>query len=337
MLADKIITLRKKAGWSQEELAEKLDVSRQAVSKWEAAQSVPDLDKILKLSELFGVSTDALLKDNEELPESGGERTNADDPCPDTSSNSTARRVSEEQAFGFIVARRKASILIAIGTVLCILSPICLILSAELADLGILAESLAVGVGIGVLLVLVAVAVVLFLICGRESEPYEFLRNEDFLLSDSVRKAVRREQDGDRNRYFLCNMIGTVLCILAVVPLIVCAMTENPLLCLIGLSIMLVMVAVGVYLFVFAGVRRAAFEVLLEEGDFAPARKKADRRYSEVLATVYWSLVTAGYLAYSFITMDWAHSWIVWPVAGVLYGALAAIVGVLGNRSDPER
>ena len=53
ILADKIITLRKQKGWSQEELAHQMDVSRQAVSKWESASSIPDLDKILKLGELF--------------------------------------------------------------------------------------------------------------------------------------------------------------------------------------------------------------------------------------------------------------------------------------------
>lgn len=53
ILADKIIALRKKAGWSQEELGEKLGVTRQSVSKWEGAQSVPDMDKILQLSRLL--------------------------------------------------------------------------------------------------------------------------------------------------------------------------------------------------------------------------------------------------------------------------------------------
>ena len=55
IFADKLILLRKKAGWSQEELAEQMNVTRQSVSKWEGAQSVPDLDKIIRLSELFGV------------------------------------------------------------------------------------------------------------------------------------------------------------------------------------------------------------------------------------------------------------------------------------------
>lgn len=63
ILADKITALRKKAGWSQEELAEQLGVTRQSVSKWEGAQSVPDMDKVVQISRLFGVTTDFLLKD----------------------------------------------------------------------------------------------------------------------------------------------------------------------------------------------------------------------------------------------------------------------------------
>ena len=63
VLADKITEERKKNGWSQEELANQLGVSRQAVSKWESAGAVPDLQRILQMSELFCVSTDYLLKD----------------------------------------------------------------------------------------------------------------------------------------------------------------------------------------------------------------------------------------------------------------------------------
>ena len=69
IFADKLTQLRKKAGWSQEELAEQMNVTRQSVSKWEGAQSVPDLDKMIRLSELFGVSTDYLLKDEIEQAE----------------------------------------------------------------------------------------------------------------------------------------------------------------------------------------------------------------------------------------------------------------------------
>ena len=61
-IADRIQTLRKRKGISQEELADKIGVSRQAVSKWESEQSTPDIEKIISLSEYFDVTTDYLLK-----------------------------------------------------------------------------------------------------------------------------------------------------------------------------------------------------------------------------------------------------------------------------------
>ena len=67
MLAEKIMSLRKQKGWSQEQLAEQLGVSRQAVSKWESGISIPDLDKVVNMSTLFGVCTDYLLKEDFEF------------------------------------------------------------------------------------------------------------------------------------------------------------------------------------------------------------------------------------------------------------------------------
>lgn len=70
--SEKLQKLRKERGWSQEELANKITVSRQAVSKWELGTAVPDTDNIVQLSELFGVTTDFLIKDgldsDEDIP-----------------------------------------------------------------------------------------------------------------------------------------------------------------------------------------------------------------------------------------------------------------------------
>ena len=72
-LGEKIKELRKARGLSQEELAEQINVSRQAVSKWELDLSLPDIDNIVQLSQLFGVSTDHLLTNKQDLP--GNEAT----------------------------------------------------------------------------------------------------------------------------------------------------------------------------------------------------------------------------------------------------------------------
>lgn len=63
IFADKIMEERRRRGWSQEQLADKLGVTRQSVSKWESGSSVPELPKIIQLSDLFGISVDYLVKD----------------------------------------------------------------------------------------------------------------------------------------------------------------------------------------------------------------------------------------------------------------------------------
>lgn len=68
MIGNKILSCRKKAGMSQEALAVKLNISRQAVSRWETGEAVPDTEKIIQLSKLFHVSTDYLLLDEIEEP-----------------------------------------------------------------------------------------------------------------------------------------------------------------------------------------------------------------------------------------------------------------------------
>ena len=139
ILADKIIRLRKKNGWSQEDLADKMNVSRQAVSKWEGAQTIPDLEKILQLSILFGVSTDYLLKDEIE----DEELTN------DSSSDTTIKRISLVEANAYLEQRKKASWRIALATFLCILSPITLIVLTMLSELpnAIVTEAILLAIG----------------------------------------------------------------------------------------------------------------------------------------------------------------------------------------------
>ena len=123
ILADKIIDLRKKNGWSQEELADKLGVSRQSISKWEGAQSMPDMNRILKMSEIFGVSTDYLLKEDMEMP--------ADTGMPEfLTEEENIRSVSMEEAAAFLSYKERSSGRTALGVMMCILSPVVLIIIA---------------------------------------------------------------------------------------------------------------------------------------------------------------------------------------------------------------
>ena len=128
ILADKIMENRKKIGWSQEELADRLGVSRQSVSKWEGAQAVPDMKKIIQMSELFGVSTDYLLRDDIETP------TEPEVKPVDNGLEETVRNVSMEEANAFLEHNEKAAVTISTGVMMCILSPTILILLAGLEE-----------------------------------------------------------------------------------------------------------------------------------------------------------------------------------------------------------
>ena len=188
ILADKITDLRKKNGWSQEELANQLGVSRQAVSKWESASSIPDLDKIVKMSTIFGVSTDYLLKDSLEEERATGEILECN-TAEFGMDEKAIQMISMETANAYLDLLRNASSKIALGVLLCILSPIMLIGLIGMSDKKagqILSGEAAVGIGMTILLLMVAAAVAIFIIYGRKMEAYDFLEEEPIELAYGV-------------------------------------------------------------------------------------------------------------------------------------------------------
>lgn len=324
ILADKIIRLRKKNGWSQEELADRMHVSRQAVSKWEAAQTTPDLEKVLQLSKLFGVTTDYLLKDDLDTEE-----------FTDDSADRICKLVSMEDANQYIAHRKWASGRIALATVLCILSPICLFLlggASEMPEVR-MSDSFLVFCGLAVLFVMVAIAVAVFIYVGFKHSPYEFLEKENFELAYGVSGMVRERQKTFRNTYIKGNIIATCLCILSPIVLLLGAFTANSLLTVVFLCAMLLIVGLAVGIFVAVGVQWASMERLLREGEFAP-KEKAESKLSSVIANVYWPLATAIYLVWSFLSGNWHITWILWPVAGILYGALMGVVKLFAEKDE---
>ena len=328
IFADKLIRLRKKSGWSQEELAEQMGVSRQSISKWEGAQSIPDLEKIIKLAKLFSVSTDYLL-----LDELGDEQTEA--PALPGEEGPALRRVSMEEANAFLEIKAETAGWIAFGVFLCILSPICLLLLAGLSETpgsGI-SGGLAAAIGLTVLLVMVAAAVAIFVYSGGKTSAFEYLDSQIFETEYGVSGMVKERREQYRERYMRNNIIGVCLCILAAIPLFSSAALEvdNPLLPVGLLCATLVTVAFGVRLLVRSGTVWGGFERLLEEGEYTREEKKKQPLISKI-SQVYWTLALAGYLAYSFITNGWDRSWIVWPVAAVLFPAVTALILLFAKK-----
>lgn len=327
ILADKIVSLRKKAGWSQEDLAEKLGVTRQSVSKWEGAQSVPDMDKVVMMSRLFGVSTDFLLKD--ELEE--------ETPCAAAQDDDTPlRRVTMKQASAYLALRKAAAPKIAIATALCIISPVTLILLAGMSEVQRfpISGNAAAGIGLCVMLVLLAVAVSIFLRTDADVRDYRFLEEEPFETEYGVEGMVRQRQQEYKDTHTRLVTVGVVLCVLAAVPLFAAmCISGSGLLYIAAVCALLVLVAIGCLALVTAGVYQGAMEQLLEEGDYTRPQKKHHKLMGTV-TMIYWLTATAVFLLYTYGPHGNGqprYSWIIWAVAGVLYAAVMGIVRIISR------
>ena len=329
ILADKIAEERKKNGWSQEDLADKLGVSRQAVSKWESAGSIPDLQRVIQLADLFGVSTDYLLRDDiqpAELPE----YARSEDVLK------PVRRVSMEEAHDFLNMKKKGAPVIANATAMCILSPAILVALATMAEEGLfhLTEAVAAGVGLVFLFGMIAAAVFAFITCGMKEKHTEHLAKENFETEYGVSGMVRERSRSYEPVFTRGVAIGVVLCIVAVVPLILAGLMEAPdYICGLFVALLLFLVAVGVNIIIRVSIVKSSYDTLLQEGEFSREEKRLKGKM-DAFSGAYWCLATAIYLGWSFWTMRWDFTWILWPVAGVLFAAISGIVRAIVGRED---
>ena len=321
ILADKIINLRKQNGWSQEQLAEQLGVSRQSVSKWESGMSIPDLDKIIKISKIFSVSTDYLLKDEiNDMP------INATVETPQYADENSVY-VSVEDANTYISLCEKLAKFFALGVALCIISPVPLIFLCGFGEQGRLpvTEDAAGGIGVAILLLIIAVAVAILIICGLQTDKWEFLEKQSLNLEYGIKGIVEKKKSQFEKQFAYSIAGGVALCILGAVPLMIgTAFTASDAEMILFVNMLLLFVAAGVFLFVRAGVINGCYRKLLQEGEYNDNEKRTKRRL-EPVATIYWCAVTAVYLLWSFTSFQWHRTWIIWPVAGVFYAVVEAV------------
>ena len=331
ILAEKIINLRKKNGWSQEELAEKLGVTRQSISKYEGAQSIPDLDKILKLSEIFGVTTDYLIKDELEEEEYAPSLMQENE----SESDRSVHKVTMEMANEYLQIIDWSAGKTAFATMLCILSPIVLLMLGAMSEMPNyhISENAAAGIGICVLIVLIAIAVTIFILCGMKTKKYEFMEKEDIETVYGVSGMVKEKRDAYHSMYVTQLVIGIACCICSVIPLFgTLAVSESDFYMVSAVCMLLALVAIGTYFIVRSAAKMNAMNQLLEEEDYTRQKKHENKKMSGPVM-VYWLIATAIYLAWSFTTNDWDRTWIIWPVVGVLFPAFYAIVSGIRKKS----
>lgn len=198
----------------------------------------------------------------------------------------------------------------------------------------------AVGTGIAAVLVMVAAGVILMI--GRDAAlaDYEDIDDGEFTPGPQLRdfaEGLRRER---RSAVMFAGATAILLWILCALPVILISLfsEENSLVPLYGVSLTLVMVAAGLAIMTGAGWSDTVTGNLLQEDEHdEDDPEHSDSTAVRVIAAVYWPVVVAIYLAWSFLSGDWHISWLVWPVAGVLYAGLSSLSVALRTEFTGRR
>ena len=240
---EKLQTLRRKAGLSQENLADRLDVSRQAVSKWERDSGYPETEKIIQMGKLFDVTLDYLL--NEENTQ---QQPCAEEHPPVEVDGLYVRR---EMADGFLLYQKRRTQKLGIAAGLCIAGLAFPLLNPTIGMLLFMA-------------ILAAGALLLFSI-KLAGNPYRMLRSETLSFEQAVYGELRAEYAALRRRtQFLClTGIGLMAAGFLILPLLVMAPIRIP--DFLALSAGMLLAGIGAYLCIYEIGALRAYDALLKD------------------------------------------------------------------------
>lgn len=290
-LAENLQYLRAREGVTQEQLAERLDVSRQSVSKWESAASYPEMDTLLKLCDMFQVDMDTLLR------------------------GSVEKSLSEDTAgydrFMTLYARKIA------GGVSAIVGSVAL--WSFLSALG-LSEML----GTAMLLLVIAAAAVVFIASGMEEEHF---RKKHPVIPDFYTEP-QKERFHRRYIWYIAGGVGAILLGVVVMVLAFTVLPERePYESYIGAAFLAV-VACAVYFLIYGGMLEDKYNIAKYNRQNNPTPEdRSRRRRATTACSVIMILATAVFLFAGLAYYKWNWAAIIYLVGGVLCGAAWMLLG----------
>ena len=321
-ISEKIIFLRQRENLTREELAKRLGVTEKVLSGWEKGDSVPNIESIVRLSEIFGVSTNILLKDENTLSDEENFKNNLMPKC-----------VSYSDAERFLKAKFKSASLIAIATFLIMAAVGIMLIIMGIPKIN---ENLGAAIGISVLIATVAISVGIYIRAYYMTSEFEYLNNEDFTLEYSCLNMLESMKKAKSQNYAVRSIAATVICIISSIPLIATSIIvgeENPFFIIISLAITLLIAAVGVSMFIVSGVERSAISTLL---DNKKARISYSQKLEESVKSAFWTICVAVYLLYSFKSENWSTSWIIFVFAAAISGIISMVFSMIRKASGSE-
>lgn len=238
-----------------------------------------------------------------------------------------------EQVNQYLQTVQETSTRIGQGVAMCILAAVPLILLTGLGAIG-LDEKVAAAIGIGLLMLIIGAAVYLFIVNGMKTEKYEDLEKHPVSVNESVAAMIRGKQDQFRPIFARKIASGVLMIILGAGFLAVTGVLsrDGSPLPVMAVIVLLGLVALAVYQFITVGMEQEAYQILLNTGDYTKSNRKGNE-IMERYDSVYWTLVVVIYLVWSFTSFNWGFTWIVWPIAAVLYALLSALLGAFKPKN----
>ena len=243
--------------------------------------------------------------------------------------------VTLEEAQGYAEAKKRTRYRLSAAVMLFVLSPSLLLLLSVAGETGLLplGENAGSFIGLFALLVMIAVGVLLVVSVSRETAPYKRLSERRFSTNPTVTQWVEALSAKHEPARIRSLQLAVTLWILSAAPLLAFALLVNEppydrFLPVLGVVLVLVMVAAGLGVLLPRTWAHTVAEELTRTGAAGRA-DDAEHSIVGIIAAFYWPLLTAIFLAWSFIGNAWGVSWMVWPIGAVLFGAIAGGVGAL--------
>lgn len=221
----------------------------------------------------------------------------------------------------------------AFGVMLCICSPIILFFLNGMADYKgdatKISDNMVAGIGIISLLTLVAIAVFIFIIISNNMKKYEYISKSQFTYDYGVKGIIKEKKEMFSGIYIKALAIGVVICILSVIPLFISIAIDdkNEFLMMISVCLLFFIVSIGVYILVAFSMCNECYNQLLMENEYSKDFREANEK-NELFGGIYWPLVVVIYLVWSFASNYWHITWLVWPIASLLFASIMAALKI---------
>ena len=327
--SERVLTLKKEMLIGLEEKYHALKA--EGKSEHEAVGSViANFGSMEEIAAELGLNSARLNNDNFAKENFGVEQTAGNKISGRKKKAMPTMEINSGQVAEFLEATKKGAFWIGIGVCLILLGVAALIAIASLMEFSGVGNA----IGITVLLCAIAGAVPMFIVQGIKLEKFEVYDEYKIILDDTAKAEIEDKDAKYTTRYITAIAVGVSLILVGVGVLVILgvldfgAISIVPLLAIIGFS---------VFLFINAGMKKEAYDTLLGQGDYK--NKEANKKMEKIIGPIaasYWPLIVVAYLLWSFIGNAWHISWIIWPIAGILFGAISGGLGAFIYTRDKD-